>query len=96
MTPRTERLQVRPIPEQGGVSVMLHDVIDSEILLDLSTVRTGIGRLRQDEAPQVTPLQGVIPLAHVPIGAGMLQRHGMRGAAARLHERGTARIGAGA
>ena len=74
---------------------MFLNVIDIEILLHLATVRTGISGIREDRPTQMMPRQGVIPLPHVTIRAGVLTRHGMRGTAARRDEGGTTGIRAG-
>lgn len=39
MTGRTERLEIRTIPEACGMPVMFHDVIDFELHLDMVTLR---------------------------------------------------------
>ena len=81
MARRTERLEVGAIPEARGIATMLDDVVYVQVGLDRPTLRARVGGLAQYHLTQVDPVRRVIPLPHVSIGAGVLERHGMRGTA---------------
>ena len=86
MTVGTERLQVVWVPEQFGVALMFHNVVDLELVMNHPTRGAGISRFNQHTFPLPLPAVPIIPTPDDPVRAGLFLHPGMRGTAPLRHQ----------
>ena len=60
MTVAAERLEVIRIPEQFGITFMLHNVVDLELVMNHPTLGAGISRFHEDALTFTLPPLAII------------------------------------
>jgi hypothetical protein len=91
MTGRTERLEVISIPEQFEITLMFHNVVDLELMVNHPTRGAGISRFHEHTLPFSLPAVPVIQASDDTVRALLFLHPGMGRTAPLWHQHTTAR-----
>ena len=81
VTGGTERLEVIRIPEQFGITFMLHNVVDLELVMNHPTLGAGISGFDEYLCPQLLPVLAIVPAPDETVRALLFLHPRMRGTA---------------
>ena len=90
MTGGTERLEVVWIPEQFGVALMFHNVVDLKLMMNHPTGSTGISRFDEHPFPFPLPPLAIIQAPYHTVRALLFLDPCMGRAAPLRHQHATA------